>query len=45
MMNDKLYRKSWDGLMLKRCLTEREDLAVMKQIHEGVVATILVEEA
>ena len=36
MMDDKLYRKSWDGPMLKTCLTEKEGLEVMKQIHEGV---------
>ena len=36
MMEDKLYLKSWDGPMLKRCLMEREGLEVMKQIHEGV---------
>ena len=35
-MDDKLNLKSWDGPMLKRCLTERESLEVMKQIHEGV---------
>ena len=36
MMNDKLHQKSWDSPMLKRCLTEKESLEVMKQIHKGV---------
>ena len=36
MMDNKLYQKSWDGPMLKRCFTEREGREVMRQILEGV---------
>ena len=36
MMDKKLHRKSWDGPLLKRCLTEEEVQEVMRQIHERV---------
>ena len=36
MLGNKLFKRSWVGPLLKRCLTEEEGKKVMRQIHKGV---------